>query len=161
MIRIRIIAIHKFLLNWGKNKHIWFIVLSTKFSITVLTKNFDRNKIIYSVKFYKYLRRHITLVMSIQLRIIIFVCCLVVFNNKLITAKKLPESKNVKSRDVWLPRQLGTFHLKDAGFVEVFPITPSVTSTSDQNLTSYADNYNLFITTFNAGNLLSFSDIIK
>ena len=99
--------------------------------------------------------------MSIQLRIIIFVCCLVVFNNKLITAKKLPESKNVKSRDVWLPRQLGTFHLKDAGFVEVFPITPSVTSTSDQNLTSYADNYNLFITTFNAGNLFSFSDIIK
>ena len=69
--------------------------------------------------------------------------------SNLITAKNLDKSKNLKSRDVWLPRQLGTFHLKDAGFVEVYPITDSVTG--NKNATSYADSYNLYITTFNAG----------
>ena len=99
--------------------------------------------------------------MSILLNTLIFASCLIVLNNKLVIAKKLPGGNNVQSRDVWLPRQLGTFHLKDAGFVEVYPITPSITSSSDPNLTSYADNYNLFITTFNAGSLFSYFYMIK
>ena len=84
-----------------------------------------------------------------MMKVFVFTIFLLTTVNNLITAKNLDKSKNVKSRDVWLPRQLGTFHLKDAGFVEVYPITDAVTE--NKNATSYADSYNLYITTFNAG----------
>lgn len=87
--------------------------------------------------------------MSTMLKIFIFTISLLVSHDKLSIAKTLQSGRNVKSRDVWLPRQLGTFHLKDAGFVEVYPVTPS--EKSNTNATSYAEQYNLYITTFNAG----------
>ena len=87
--------------------------------------------------------------MSMMLKSFIFTIFLIVSHDKLSLAKTLQSGRNVKSRDVWLPRQLGTFHLKDAGFVEVYPVTPS--EKSNTNATSYAEQYNLYITTFNAG----------
>lgn len=65
--------------------------------------------------------------------------------NAPISAYSLP---NTASSDVWLPRELGRFHLKDAGFVEVYETTPDI---ANGNATSYAEQYNLYITTFNAG----------
>ena len=59
--------------------------------------------------------------------------------------------------DVWLPRELGRFHLKDAAFVEVYEVTtPSLVST--ENRTFNPDNYNLFITTFNARKFYKYSN---
>ena len=62
----------------------------------------------------------------------------------------VPTSPKAISGDLWLPRELGRFHLKDAGFVEVYETTPS-TKANNKNTTVYADQYNLYITTFNAG----------
>ena len=87
--------------------------------------------------------------MSAIMKLYLVTICLFLSGDTIITAKNLDKSKNVKSGDVWLPRLLGTFHLKDAGFVEVYPITDSVAK--DKNATDYADRYNLYITTFNAG----------
>ena len=69
------------------------------------------------------------------------------------SAKFLPDSSKLKSGDLWLPRELGRFHLKDAGFVEVYERTPSEVSKDGVNDETYPEKYNLFITTFNAGNL--------
>ena len=66
------------------------------------------------------------------------------------SANVVPTSPKAKTGEVWLPRELGRFHLKDAGFVEVYEITPS-TPANNKNTTVYADHYNLYITTFNAG----------
>lgn len=46
-----------------------------------------------------------------------------------------------KEQEVWLPRELATFHLKDAAFVEVFETSP--------NVSGHADRFTLYITTFN------------
>jgi len=93
------------------------------------------------------------------MKVFIFTFFLLLEVNNLITAKNLDKSKNVKSRDVWLPRLLGTFHLKDAGFVEVYPITDSVTG--NKNITSYADSYNLYITTFNAAAVYVYDPVYR
>jgi len=69
------------------------------------------------------------------------------------SAKFLPDSSKLKSGDLWLPRELGRFHLKDAGFVEVYERTPIEVSKDGENEETYPEKYNLFITTFNAGNL--------
>ena len=71
------------------------------------------------------------------------------------SAKFLPDSSKLKSGDLWLPRELGRFHLKDAGFVEVYERTPSEVSKDGENEETYPEKYNLFITTFNAGNLIN------
>ena len=42
----------------------------------------------------------------------------------------------------WLPRLLGSFHLKDVAFIDAFEVNP--------NAENYADRYNLYFTTFNA-----------
>ena len=64
------------------------------------------------------------------------------------SASLLSTEKNI-FEDLWLPRELGRFHLKDAAFVEVYEITPPP-QIHYKNETVYADKYNLFITTFNA-----------
>ena len=69
------------------------------------------------------------------------------------SAKFIPDSSKLKSGDLWLPRELGRFHLKDAGFVEVYERTPSEVSKDGESDNTYPEKYNLFITTFNAGNL--------
>lgn len=45
--------------------------------------------------------------------------------------------------EFWEPQLLGTFQLKDAGFVEVFQTHPQATN--------YTDRYTLYLTTFNFG----------
>ena len=67
---------------------------------------------------------------------------------------------NTASSDIWLPRELGRFHLKDAGFVEVYETTPDIATGGNGNATSYADQYNLYITTFSAGNLHRYAFIL-
>ena len=69
------------------------------------------------------------------------------------SAKFIPDSSKLKSGDLWLPRELGRFHLKDAGFVEVYERTPSEVPKDGESDNTYPEKYNLFITTFNAGNL--------
>ena len=71
------------------------------------------------------------------------------------SAKVVSYSSKLKSGDLWLPRELGRFHLKDAGFVEVYERTPSEVSNDEANKETYPEKYNLFITTFNAGNLIN------
>ena len=71
------------------------------------------------------------------------------------SAKVVPDSSKLTSGDLWLPRELGRFHLKDAGFVEVYERTPSEVSNDGENEETYPEKYNLFITTFNAGNLIN------
>ena len=73
------------------------------------------------------------------------------------SAKVLPNIRNIETDDIWLPRELGRFHLKDAGFIEVYETTPSLQTNTNQNATVYADKYNLYITTFNAGSLPIFT----
>merc|ERR1711936_87548 len=66
------------------------------------------------------------------------------------SAKVVPDSSKLTSGDLWLPRELGRFHLKDAGFVEVYERTPSEVSNVGADEETYPEKYNLFITTFNA-----------
>ena len=83
---------------------------------------------------------------------VLFLAINVLMVKETCSAKIISEVEKAKTGDVWLPRELGRFHLKDAAFVEVFKETPTGT-TNNQNATVYADQYNLFITTFNAGTL--------
>ena len=50
--------------------------------------------------------------------------------------------RTASSAEHWLPRSLGTFHLKDAAFIDAFEVRPDAEN--------YADRYNLYFTTFNA-----------
>ena len=78
-----------------------------------------------------------------------------VVNKETCAANFVPKIPSIVSGDMWLPRELGRFHLKDAGFIEIYETTPSLDT--NQNATVYADKYNLYITTFNAGILLIFT----
>ena len=65
------------------------------------------------------------------------------------SASIVSAEKKIDFNDLWLPRELGRFRLKDAAFVEVYEVTqPS--PLDGINVTVYADKYNLYITTFNA-----------
>ena len=96
-----------------------------------------------------------------MMKIFTVILMTVVANNEICSAKFLHNMPGVESGDIWLPRELGRFHLKDAAFVEVYETTPSLKTNDDQNTTVYADQYNLYITTFNAGILLIFIFKIK
>ena len=80
-----------------------------------------------------------------------------VVNKETCFANFLPKIPSIESNEIWLPRELGRFHLKDAAFVEVYETTPSLKTIDNQNSTVYADQYNLYITTFNAGILIIFT----
>ena len=49
------------------------------------------------------------------------------------------------SNNVWLPRSLGSFPLKDAGFIEAYQTHPEADN--------YSDRYTLYLTTFNFGKI--------
>ena len=92
-----------------------------------------------------------------------FFMTIVVFvaNKQPCSANVLPHMPNIKSGEIWLPRELGRFHLKDAGFIEVYETTPSIRTDANRNATVYADQYNLYITPFNAGILFGCNFILN
>ncbi len=65
-------------------------------------------------------------------KLILLVVCLVLTGHKSWAKPKIG----------WLPKLLGTFHVKDAAFVEVFEVNPEAENVEDK--------YNLYVTTFNA-----------
>ena len=48
---------------------------------------------------------------------------------------------NITLSSHWTPKPLGTFHLKDAGFIEVYETHPEAEK--------YSDRFSVYLTTFN------------